>query len=391
MIRTLLFALFFACAELLAGPPPAQAQARAASPAFERVVHDLCHRRLALIGEATHGDGTTEAFKVELVQALVDRCGYRAVLFEASRYEFADLNRRLAVGEAIGSADLAEAVGGLWNADVAFQPMLPFLADRARRRRIVLGGLDYQLGSRNAHYELDRLPLELTAALPAARATECRTIFHQRMWSDYPQPYGRADHDRVLACLADVRASLLRPPLGRGGRMWLEMADGFRDWITSDLGTPAEQVRARDAAMAAQALRLVDRLPAGTKVIVWTATVHAARIGAIPGEVPMGQILAARFGGRMFALGFSAAGGSYRWDRLESRPVPLAAAGSLERRALGSGTDVGYLDRTALSAAGTANAGALRHSPAPRRWSDVLDGLVVFREERPSVRQSVGS
>jgi len=49
----------------------------------------LCHQEVAMLGEsATHGDGHTEAFKVALVERLVNECGFDSVFFEASQYEF---------------------------------------------------------------------------------------------------------------------------------------------------------------------------------------------------------------------------------------------------------------------------------------------------------------
>ena len=56
---------------------------------------------IAMLGEASHGDGQTEAFKIQLIERLVAQCGYNALLFEASFAEFIPLGRAQRNGVAV--------------------------------------------------------------------------------------------------------------------------------------------------------------------------------------------------------------------------------------------------------------------------------------------------
>ncbi|MFN5784092.1 MAG: hypothetical protein ACK442_13655 [Novosphingobium sp.] len=67
-------------------------------PALAAATKALCSRRIALLGEANHGDARTEQFKIALIERLVERCGFTAVVFEASFYEFVALERARRAG-----------------------------------------------------------------------------------------------------------------------------------------------------------------------------------------------------------------------------------------------------------------------------------------------------
>src|SRR5712691_11871046 len=73
----------------------AEAEPRASSIA-DLVVHDLCGKRVAFLGEAPmHGFGKTLEFKVEVVRRLVDECHYNAFFIESGAYDFLNIQRVL--------------------------------------------------------------------------------------------------------------------------------------------------------------------------------------------------------------------------------------------------------------------------------------------------------
>ena len=80
-VRVAIFLGILASAPALASPAPDQAALAAATRA-------ICPRQVAVVGEAEHGDARTETFKIASIEQLVAKCGFSAVLFEASFYEF---------------------------------------------------------------------------------------------------------------------------------------------------------------------------------------------------------------------------------------------------------------------------------------------------------------
>lgn len=160
---------------------PASAQSDYAS-ALDAATRDLCERRVALLGEgATHGDGATLAFKAELVQRLVTQCGYRALFFEGSHYDFLAFERALRHNDATQEM-LGSAIGGLWRHDREVASLVPFLFERARAGQLMLGGIDNNLGSAGAFYSLDVMPGELAEYLAPERRTMCREAMRRRIF-----------------------------------------------------------------------------------------------------------------------------------------------------------------------------------------------------------------
>jgi erythromycin esterase-like protein len=135
--------------------------------ALTAVTHDACHRQVVMLGESnTHGDGHTEAFKVALVERLIDECGFDSVFFEASHAEFINLARRFRTNQPVLADQVSAAIGGLWKFDKEFQVLVPFLLAKAQAGKISLGGIDDQLGGLEQDYANVEMVTELTGFLP---------------------------------------------------------------------------------------------------------------------------------------------------------------------------------------------------------------------------------
>lgn len=385
-------------------PPPSTPEAYAAlraveapqeAAALDAAVADLCRARIVLLGEnGAHGDGRTPAFKADLVRRLVDDCGFDAVAFEASRYDFLALDRALRRGEPATSDMLASAVGGLWNQNREVQPLFPFLIERAAARRIVLAGLDDQLGSRGAFYSLERMPAELAARLPAPRDADCRDRLMRRIWSRYDAqtPYDDAARAGLRACLAEIGASAATEPEATTGAEVRDMTANIERWLDREGLALNPFVQGRDRSMFLNLKALVDSLPGDARVVVWTANSHAARdaraVDVFSNGPNLGALAVREWGDRLFALGFGAAGGSYRERARTPKAIAPAAPGSLEGRALAApAVQAAYLGPAALAALPPVEGGALDHRrSATVDWRSVYDGVVIFRAERPPLR-----
>lgn len=380
-----------------AEPPLARAWSHDA--AMTGAVRDLCNKDVALLGEsAGHGDGRTLAFKAALVQRLVDACGFDAVFFEASHYDFLAFSKKLRTGQPASEAMLSSAIGGVWNRDREFAPVVPFLLAKARSGRLVLGGLDDQLGSAGAFYSLYAMPAELTEALPPERRAGCREALRRRIYYDYPRdkPYAAGERTNLQTCLAEMTQAAKAQPAEtepaeastRAER--LQMLASIDRLIARDLTDDPNQLRERGRSMHANFRWLAGRLPRRAKIIVWGATVHMAKdaVGTRSfGVESLSSHVHRAYGKRAFALGFSAYSGTYRWNGPEDRQLVTAPAGSLEARALaGSTADSAYLGPARLAKLGTLTGAAFNHQFEELNWGAALDGIVVFREERPPSR-----
>jgi erythromycin esterase-like protein len=275
------------------------------------------------------------------------------------------------------------------------EPLIPFLTEKAQRGQLVLGGLDDQLG--RGTYAVQRMAPDLVASLGAEGRARCLGILQRHLQWQYTSaaPYGPNDKTLILGCLDEIGRTFAASRDSAAHEYERAMIQNLARNVGRDLRetTPGvdpetRNFNERDQSMYANFQWFMSRLPARSKVIVWTATVHAAKTTrGVPGQeqrVPLGSYIQRDFKNDAFVLGFSAYAGTYALGRQPARALPGAPANSLESRLFEHGeTEPRYLDRGQLQAFGTIAARPLGVDFKAVNWSDVLDGIVVFREERP--------
>ena len=170
------------------------------------------------------------------------------------------------------------------------------------------------------------------------------------------------------------------------------MLDNLASYFARERGT-AERGAAgtpdRDLVMAQNLAWWSARLPRDAKIVVWTATTHAARapdaLSVRPLEVPpLGELLAERWGDRLAVIGFTALQGQWSRAGRPSQPLAPLAPNALEARALaaaaGDATGWAYLDRAGLRSLGSVPS-RLFGKVTTNDWSTAFDGVLVIRDE----------
>ena len=359
------------------------------SPAREpvaTVVQALCAKDVVLLGEdANHAGATTLAVKSLLVRELIAKCGFGGVVFESQFYDMLDVQRQLAAGSATRD-QLADAIGALWSRYPVFAPLVDWLYREAKAGRVRVAGMDPQVGGITAHYTQQRLPGVLAAVLPVHRRDVCEQAIgrHDRWTYDDAHPFDVRALDELRGCLRDIGAALEAQGPGASSDV-RAMAESYASYLGFAEG---DGRGLRDRAMFDNLERIRRRWPAGTRIIVWCASVHAAKSlgSARPGTRPLGSYVHAAYRERAAAIGFSALGGSYGHvgGHGAARTIPSAAASSLEARAFaGAGpAALRYMGLGQLHALGTVSGRALDYGrPYALDWSRVLDGVIVLRAE----------
>jgi erythromycin esterase-like protein len=368
-------------AALLILPSQAWAQQPTDSLAAEaRVVDAVCAKQVVVLGELpSHGESRAFQAKARIVERLVERCGFDALLFEAPVYEFVGFREAVAQGRA-APAQLDRAIGRFWwTRELA--GWRRWLFHRATAGGLVLGGLDDQAGGATSDHALATLPGLVAAWSPAGSASECEQAVARNLHWRYDEAGQRFDEPeriRLQRC-ARAAADALAARAGRGAATPERvMAENLASYYDRQRGSPG--ARDRDEAMYRNLLWHRERMSRDAKIIVWTATVHAARLQGGRPEKPLGARLAEQWGDRLAVIGFTALGGRSSMAGMPSRPLPDAPPGSLEALATGSGAAAAFLDASALRRIGTVPSRLLgRFTSAD--WSDYFDGVVVFREE----------
>jgi len=348
----------------------------------DQVVRDLCGKSVAMLGESPlHGFGKTLEFKVELVRRLVDECHFNGFFIESGTYDFLNIQRRLKSGQEVTESLLAAAIGGLW-ATREVQPLIPFLLEKAKAGSVVLGGLDDQLG-RGTWAQRD-MPADLAGHLADEEKSRCLAIFQRHLLWQYgsDSPYGPKDKALILGCLDRVDGS--EYDAAKVDSMKRLFARDFRVDVPAGTDTRVQDDNDRDRSMYLNFQWLMARLPAHSKIILWAATTHVAKelsgVSGDEGRVSFGSYVRREFGDRAFALGFSAYSGSYAMTGQPVRQLGAAPKDSLEGRTSAEGES--YVSSSELRKMGAIPGRALGAGFKTARWDELVDGMVVFREER---------
>ena len=362
---------------LSAIPISVRAQGLDSTAVVARVAAAVCDKQVVLLGELpSHGEARGFQAKAAIVRRLVEQCGFDAVLFEAPMYDFVGFQESVA-GKTAAQPQLDKAIGRFWwTRELA--EWRAWLFRQAMERGLVVGGLDDQV-SVTSEYARATLPGLVAASSPPNLAAECEAAVDRHLFWRYDAatPFEEPEKTRLQRCVRGAADSVVRAE-GNHGSPVQAMLESFAGYVDRTRGAPAQPER--DEAMYRNALWHLGRLPAESKVVVWTATVHAARAQGGLSQQPLGAKLAAQFSGRLGAIGFTAYGG---WSSMAAQPrkqLADAPAGSLEEKATSGGVAWAYLDTAALRSLGE-KPSRLFGRIATADWSKLFDGIVVIREE----------
>jgi erythromycin esterase-like protein len=158
-----------------------------------------------------------------------------------------------------------------------------------------------------SHYAEAALPRLIAAASSESTATECRqTVSRNVGWTyDAKNPFDEREQLRLQQCARNaVDAAAANRSLDAADRVMLESFARSAD--RQRLGVTA----GRDDSMYRNLVWYLERLPANSRVVIWTATVHAARQRGSLAEVPLGGRVVERWGDRVGTVGFTAYAGT---------------------------------------------------------------------------------
>ena len=362
---------------LMIVPSPGWARQADSGAVVARVADAVCGKQVVILGELpSHGEARAFQAKAEIVQRLIDRCGFDALLFEAPIYDFVGFQEGIEQQMAT-APELDRAIGRFWWTR-ELSNWRQWLFREATRGRLVLGGLDDQV-SVTSDYARATLPGLVAASSPPQVASECeKAVARHLYWRyDAEKPFDEPEKIRLQQCAREAANAFMRTEGNRGTprQAMLESFAGYVDRQRDD-----KAPRDRDEAMYRNALWYIGRMPAASKVIIWTATVHAVRKqGGLP-QQPLGARFAAQWKGGVAAVGFTAYAGRSSMAGQPSKPLPEAPPGSLEARATDGNVQWTFLNASALRSIGIAPS-RLLGSFTTADWSAYFDGVVVIREE----------
>jgi erythromycin esterase len=381
------------------------------------LVEKIGNARIVLLGEGSHGEGSTFLAKARMVRFLHQEMGFDVLAWESGLFDCEEVDR--AMRSELSAYEAAQrGIFPVWSRSKQTQPLFEYVkATQATDRPIVTAGFDCQISSNRSTRALPEALLEYfdrvsPGLLSAPERDRLRDLVgrlaDQRNERYKPDLLERRDNRDLLHKLAHNVA--LDPAATDAATAALIERWLYNLLVLEERNLPRQDEEAyfpvfnlRDAAMGANLVWLARERYPDRKIMVWAATLHSARSVAplqavardrsvYAGLVPMGHYLHRALGRETYIVSFMSARGRAGWasgsqpDTEVSPPSP----GSLLELCSRIGQPRLFIDLKGLDRDHWLRRPFALATPAVAQWSQIFDGVFFVDEMTPSMPATSG-
>ena len=297
--------------------------------------------RIVMLGEQSHGDGTTYLAKSRLVKFLHQEMDFDVLAFESNMYLSRRVNTLLEEGQPPFDA-MTAGIPWTFSKSEQFQDLVSYIGQEFNSANpLVIAGFDIALRNQSNSWDMTVFLNGITTFLASVGLDSSRyddwanfrEIIEVTMDSGYayvdpPDSVSQLKLINTIEQIQDDLASITSDPNPRETSFWVQIFENVR--VNSERvwnvnydhynSTPREILNLRDERMGENLVWLANEYFPNRKILVWAATSHIARnmqavdVFATPeyeDMVRMGDVVWDSLGSQVYAMGFTAYEGTY--------------------------------------------------------------------------------
>ncbi|MEQ9168798.1 MAG: erythromycin esterase family protein, partial [Fulvivirga sp.] len=376
-------------------------------------------KRIILLGEQSHREGSVFKEKVRLIKFLHSEMGFDMVAFESGIYDNYKAFKEIKNGAETKNSPLYSSVFPIWSYTDAFVPLVDYVhKNKDTEHQLEVAGFDF-LGNNEIFWS--DLKNEITLSDKELAKIEEVMLGDAAVLADHPEDTASfyLVGEKIITQLADKQMKTNHQKM---------VEQSFKSWLGNiRFGIDAMNEKKifvqnpRDEWMAKNLIFLSELYP-DKKIIAWGASYHFANEvtnfknteitksfikemhenenprhpekvelfnldEALDRAIAMGKYLKKHFGDQLYSLAFSSYQGSYGMvlDASDHYPLVTPPDGSIEAEMASRGKENSIIDYVSeQSKSKWFYSSALGNLPIYAQWRTIFDGLYFMKSLEPA-------